>query len=395
MRSQTRLSRMQQGPPDGASSRQRDSRVLVFSQRNLLQPLWHVTQYEFEDLVCRLDDVDLLAPVPATRLALGRAGRRIGNAASRRAGAQLRWTPWDLPQIPRTSVTADHDLFFAVFHYPFQLSYLRRLSGWRERSRRAACFIIEMWQEDLTRFNDFLQALVEFDVTYVLNPAMVGELRARGVNARFLPTGVDALTFSPLPHAAPRVIDCYTYGRRSEVTHRALVELAARQEVSYVYDTTTGGVVRDHREHRALLANLMKRSQFFFAYTINDSADRNADIEHNISTRYFEGAAGGAVMLGSRPDYREFDACFDWPDAVVPLPYECHDIGALLDDLRQQPERLARARYENIRNSLLRHDWSERWAAVLADNGLTPSPATADRSEELAKQAAMLNPEFL
>lgn len=286
-------------------------------------------------------------------------------------------------------------MFFAVFHYASQLPYLRRLTGWRKRSRRTACMIVEMWKVDLVRYSSFLDELVEFDVVYLLNPLLVPKLRERGIDARFLPTGVDALAFSPLPHVPERSIDVYSYGRRSEVTHRALLELAAREGATYLYDTTSKGDVLDNREHRALLANLLKRSEFFIAYALNDSADRDQDVEQNFSTRYFEGAAGGTILLGSRPRFPEFDECFDWDDAVMSIPYECHGIGDLLAYLRGQPERLARARHENVRNSLLRHDWSERWRRVLADAGLGLPTAWHRRRGELERQAEALSPELL
>jgi hypothetical protein len=385
------------GPHDGhgLAGGQRDSRVLVFSQRRLARPLWHVTQYEFEDVLCALDDVDLLAPEPVPHPGTSRATRRLGNGTAVRLGLRRPWTPCHMPQIPRTPITAEHDLFFAVFHYPFQLPYLRRLTGWRRRCTRAACLIIEMWREDLDEFADFLAMLRDFDVVYVLNPAMVPELRARGIDARFLPTAVDALTFSPLPTPPRRVVTAYNYGRRSEVTHRALVELAATEGIHYLYDTTTSGLVKDHREHRALLANLMKRAEFFFTYGLHEGPPKMGTVQHNISTRYFEGAAGGAVMLGSRPGFREFDECFDWPDAVIPLPYECREIADVLADLRRQPERLAQARFHNVRNSLLRHDWSARWDRVLQDAGLATTPAGRERRAELERQADLLTPEML
>lgn len=156
-------------------------------------------------------------------------------------------------------------------------------------------------------------------------------------------------------------------------------------QLSYVYDTTSGGTVRDHREHCALLAHLMKRSTFFLAHRINDTEARlqRTGGEESLAFRYFEAAAGGAVMLGSEPRTPEFRACFDWPDAVIPLPHDSSSVVEILHDLQGQPDRLAAASSASVQASLLRHDWSYRWQRILADAGLGPETGLLRRLEQL------------
>ena len=366
--------------------------MLVFSQRRLQQPAWHATQYEWENLLTELDDVDLLAPPPPAHEELSRLSRRALNGTLRRVGGKRRSPPWRVPNMQHTRVAADHDLFFAVFHNGYQLSYLHRLRGWRQRCRRAACVLVEMWSPDVEMDSDYLRLLAEFDVVYLFNPTIAPRLRELGVrNLRFLPTATDALLFSPVPNPPTRVIDVYNYGRASDVTHRALLDLVERSGLTYVYDTMTGGAVRDAAEHRALLANMMKRSRFFLTYRINDSPDRVARTggDEALSTRYFEGAAGGAVMLGSRPSAPEFDECFDWPDVVIPMPSESPDVAEVLASLAADPDRVSAVRAENVRNSLLRHDWSHRWRTVLGDVGL-PVTDEMDKRQGLLDETAAL-----
>lgn len=382
------LLRMPPDRPRAVAEPQRDSRVLVFSQRSLHTPVWHSAQYELEDLLATFDDVDLVAPPSHPHAALSRASRHVVNGALRRVGGTRRSPPWDIASMQRTRVEADHDLFFAVFHHSFQISYLNRLEDWRKRCRTAACVLVEAWSPSFAEDEDYLRLLAEFDVVYVFNPRTIPLLTALGVpDVRPLPLAVDAAAFSPLPLLPARVLDCYSYGRSSQMTHAALLQAVERDGLTYVYDTLRGGVLADSRQHRSLVANLMKRAQFFLAYRINDSAERRARTggDEALSTRYFEGAAGGAVMIGSSPEAPEFAECFDWPDAVLPVPYDSTDIADVLADLRRQPDRLARIRADNVRNSLLRHDWVHRWASVLADVGL---PATAEmESRRSALQA--------
>ena len=379
-------------------SGQRDSRVLVFSQRALERPVWHAAQYECEDLLLGLDDVDLVSPPRQPHPALSRESRRLVNGALKRAGVRRRTPPWNRPSMRPTRVEADHDLFFAVLHSGYQIAHLNRLRGWRERSRHAACLLVEMWGRNVGINEDYLRVLADFDVVYVMNPAILPRLAELGVTRTvFMPVGVDALAFSPLPHLPRRGIDLLGYGRTSPAVHREAVELVDGRGLAYVYDTLTSSAMRDHTEHRALIGNLLKRSRFFFTSKITDSPDRQrrSGGQEALSGRYFEGAAGGAVMLGSLTDTPEAAACFDWPDAVIPLSYEQPALGDVLADLDRQPDRLALARSNAVRASLRRHDWLHRWRAVLDDAALAPTPAMQARAAALEELAEASSPDRL
>lgn len=109
--------------------------------------------------------------------------------------------------------------------------------------------------------------------------------------------------------------------------------------------------------------------------------------------RFFEGAAAGAVMFGEPPDTEIFRGLFDWPDAVVRVPYDSPDAPAMLSALDQDPERLARIRRDNVVNSLLRHDWLHRWRKLLELAGLEPSAAFYQREERLQQLANLARTE--
>lgn len=374
-----------------APSEQRDSRVLLFSQRNLHAPLFQAMQYELEDLLVDMDDVDLLAPPLHDHAELSRATRRVLNGGLRRFGRPRHTPPGNRPSMRQMTVTAEHDLFFAVFHDGYQLSYLERLTGWRERSRRAVCLLMEVWTPAVARDRDYYTLLRDFDAVYAFTPEAGPALVAVGSPVPdFLPAGVDALQSRPGPHHPRRLIDVYSYGRTSATLHSQLLQQAQEEGLTYLYDTTSRGEVLNHREHRALLSNLMKRSTFFLGHRINDSPDRRERTggEESLSTRYFEATAGGAVVLGSEPQTPSFRQCFDWPDAVIPLPYDSHDVAGVLRDLADQPDRLEAARAAGVAAGLLRHDWAYRWGRILSDSGLSPAPGLVRRQEQLAQAAA-------
>ncbi|HVM27374.1 MAG TPA: glycosyltransferase [Mycobacteriales bacterium] len=374
----------------------RDSRVLVFSQRQVRRSAWHATQYELEDTVLELDDATLLAPGPPVHDEVETHRRRVVNGLRTRVGSTRRSPPWNVPSIRRTPVVTEHELFFAVFHHVDEAAHLHRLPGWRERCRRAVCLIVEMWPPDVARDADYVRLLADFDAVHLVYPGTAADLARAGVPvAGHLPTAVDMLRFSAVPRLPRRTIDVYSYGRRSEVVHRALRESSRSGQLTYLYDTREGGSVPDPRDHRQLLASVMQRSRFFLAHRINDSPERQAVTggAEGISTRYFEGSAAGAVVLGSRVPTPEFDACFDWEDAVVPLPYDAVDAVDQLADLARQGDRLARIRADNTRNCLRRHDWLHRWEAVLASAGLAGTPQMQRRRAVLEELAGSARPE--
>ena len=377
----------------------RDSRVLVFSQRALHRPVWHAWEYELEDLLLRFDDTSLVAPGRTGLVEpVSAAGRRLANGLVRRVGGRRTFPPNIYPSMQRTRITSDHDLFFAVIDDPYQLAFLRRLEGWRERATRTACLLVELWTPDLAAKSDYLELLRDFDDVYVFNSAVLPGLQPYvGGRTAFLPVGVDALQAAPLPGLPERVLDVYSFGRNSTGIHQQLLSLADQRGLTYLYDTVSATTAPDYAAHRALMANMMKRAHYFLAHRINDSPERRARTggDEGMSTRYFEGMAGGAVLLGSRSLGSDFDHCFDWEDAVIPLPYDSADVPERLVELAHQPQRLARARSANVRNTLLRHDWVYRWERVLCDSGLSPTPVMQERRQRLQATADTVSPEVM
>jgi hypothetical protein len=75
-----------------------------------------------------------------------------------------------------------------------------------------------------------------------------------------------------------------------------------------------------------MLATILKHSCYFIA---NRSRVDNPEFTagcHEISARFYEGAAVGTVMIGEAPRTEEFKRQFDWPDAVIHVPFDSPDI---------------------------------------------------------------------
>jgi hypothetical protein len=168
-----------------------------------------------------------------------------------------------------------------------------------------------------------------------------------------------------------------------------LLDLARERRLFYLYDTFSGNIpVQNPAEHRLQLGNLIKRSRFFLANRAKANEEGETGRQEELGFRFFEGAAGGAVMIGEAPEVASFQEHFDWPDALIHLPFGSPRIGELIAGLKGQPQRLARIRRDNVVHVLRRHDWAYRWRAVLEYLGLTPLKGLREREGRLAALAA-------
>ena len=170
------------------------------------------------------------------------------------------------------------------------------------------------------------------------------------------------------------------------------------RDLFYYYDTVRSRAVpnaamqvtfsvMNHAEHRLKLATLLKRSRYYLASRARANETDLADKIDDISGRFFEGAAAGAIMLGDPPRSGPYLSLFDWPDAVVKMPFDQPEIAAVIEQLDADPERCIRIRRENMINALLRHDGVHRLRKILEDAAL-PIPegvlAREGRLRELA-----------
>jgi hypothetical protein len=292
------------------------------------------------------------------------------------------------PGIEQTPIGAGYDLFMAICGNPTDLLSINAIGDWRNSCKKAICLIDEVWVTQIGRYRNFLRMLDKFDVVvlyYSQSVKPVNDLIGAD-RCIFLPPGVDTIRFCPYPNAPKRMVDVYSIGRRSAVTHRAFLEMAA-DGLFYLHDSTTADQVLDPTEHRVLFANISKRSRYFIVNPgLIDRPDvRGTQVE--IGNRYFEAAASGSILLGERPRNGEFERLFGWPDALIDLPYDSPDVANLLKELDKDPERQETIRNANMRQALLRHDWVYRWEAILKAAAIGPLPQLEARKQHLRSLA--------
>jgi hypothetical protein len=357
----------------------RSPRILIFSQRNIFKKaLFRCAHYEFENIISQIDSVELLAP----ELDLSTRRQAIAKRIAFHAPIALN------PGIERTRPKAHYDLFLAVCGAPTDLLMVDAVRNWREACKTSICLIDELWVREMAGYRHFLRILEKFDVVMLYYSQSVQALNERiRRKCVFLAPGVDTTLFSPYPAPPKRVVDVYSIGRRSEITHQALLKMASEDGLFYLHDSIAGDQAIHPSQHRALFANVAKRSRYFIVNPgLIDRPDRRGN-QIEIGNRYFEGSAAGAILVGERPNNQEFDQLFDWPDAVIPLPYNSSDIN-LIKELDKQPERQDRICRNNTAQAMLRHDWVYRWETILKTAGLQPMPELLQRKEHLRTMAA-------
>ena len=366
--------------------------VLLLSQRRISDLVAFCLAYEFEDTFQAVTDAERIDATDLPSLELCRRSYKLARWASGSAKLASRLVP-----SPRSKVVLkqDYELFFPVFSNAFELYSLAAIPNWRQRCRKAACFITEAWTDELPEY--LLELLSEFDHIFIGLRHCVDEIaRITGRPCSYLPFAADVLRFAPAPDQ-PRPIGVCNIGRRSQVTHHALLEDTAQRGGFYYYDTVAASGsdlkqrtfrVDNAQEHRLMLATILKHSRYFIA---NRSHVNNPEFtagRDEISARFYEGVAAGTVMIGEAPRTEEFRRQFNWNDAVIHLPFDFPDIGRMLADLNDDPARLAAVRARNVREAALRHDWVHRIGTVFDVLRLAPTEKMAARAAQLGQIAA-------
>jgi hypothetical protein len=350
-------------------------RILLFSQRNILgKYLFRCPHFEFEDIISEVDSVEVLAP--------------YANASSARSNFVKRLAyhlPILLnPGIQNVSNLGHYDIFLAVCGYPTDLLMVDAAINWRRHCTTSVCLIDELWAREIPQYQHLFRILRKFDVIVLYYSQSVEPLSKRiGTKCLFLPPGVDTLLFSPYPKPPGRSIDVYSIGRRSDVTHRTLLRMAAESGIFYLHDSIAGDRAIDSAQHRTLFANAAKRSRYFLVNPGLINRPDKTDNQIEIGNRYFEGAASGTIMVGPLPRTEAFKTHFDWPDAVIHLDYDSSEIDKIISELDRQPEKQERIRRTNVAQSLLRHDWVYRWEAILRTVGLETKQQLLERKQRL------------
>ena len=364
------------GPTPGAIQ----ARVLMPTIRRLNPHAAWCSNYEFEDVIRRVDEVDTVKLEAAGAFELR---QRLAHA--------LAWRNWHPslrrlnPGVQPVMVGREYDLFVFICMNVWDLLYLNALRGWRERCRVKVCFMVEFYSGLAGEYDHLLHLLDGFDhVVQSFSGSVAAVQQTLGRPCHHVPLAADTLRFTPYPNPPARVIDVLSMGRRSEPVHRALLELSAARGLFYLHDTIPGSLVRPSSatEHRNMLANSARRSRFFVTYPAKFGESENRG-QSEVGARYFEGIAAGALLLGQAPSAPAFRGDFPWKDAVVETRADGSDIAEVLSSFDARPDEMQRIAARNAVHALRHHDWAHRWRSLLRIAGSAGRPALDARLKAL------------
>ena len=370
------------------------SRILVISMRGFRFQVANCCIYEFEDLLCNLEQADLYCP--SGRFPTARKVYRTTKLLSRSFELAAKVAPFP----KEFTIDGEYDLIFAVLDNPWQMYLLESIPGWRDKCHRAACYIAEMWAPDLHNWKLLQEPFHIFDRIYLgVTHCVAGLSKLIEHPVVYIPPAVDTLRFSPYPNPPQRSIDVSYVGRRAPIIHDSLIKQTKESNFFYYYDSLKGSTkgkleISNQEQHRLLLANIFKRTR----YNITNYAKFNEQEEtggtQEIGYRFFEGAAAGTVMVGMPPEGDAFPRYFDWEDAIIKVDFSGQDVLDAIAELDAQPERLERISRRNVANCLLKHDWVYRWQDMLAPLGLKPSEGMSKRQAYLRQLAQEIQSEI-
>jgi len=362
-----------------AEHSKRGPRTCIVSPRGLTRQLSRCCSYEFEDIVQEMEGADLLT---TTHSRVSPYMEKVRNRAANASGLYRLFPTGTSTRLSRT-----YDVCFFVIQFARDIVNFDMVRDWRKKSGIAVCVIEELWLSDIDRYWHKLKMLRNFDLIICGCAGSVDAL-AGAINrpVHYLPPAVDAIKFTPDGKSLHRFIDVCAIGRQSAATHRALVHLARSEGLYYHHDTLVGPYkAREPSEHRLLLASIIKHSRYFLASTAKIDQSHETNEQQEVGFRFFEGMAGGAVILGTPPKTGVFEQLFDWPDAIVETPFDHPDIGDTLRTLDRDPERIEKIRVNNTAGILRKHDWLHRWRAILEHLDLPEPQGLLSRERELKR----------
>jgi Glycosyl transferases group 1 len=324
--------------------------LLVPSNRSTYRLVSYGTVVDFEDAICALADADLVEAPGYSRRARIRAALRPADKTFR-------------PVIPPRD---EYDLCFFVAMNPGWISSLRYIDRLRERCKRIVVYVFDTWQGDAAWLRRNRREWALCDLVYVSFPWAVDTFsRHLRCAVEYLPQAASAARFYPWRENRP--IEILSVGRRLRPAHLLIRDIAKRHDLFYHYSESEAPDAIDLVESRELLARLCQSARSQICWPVEETNPNRRGEGSPVTSRWFEAAACGSVVLGRPPRARDFQDLFPYERFVVeldprdPREFERRLLAALDDEVDWSARRdLA----EFIR---ARHSWEARSERIIGE----------------------------
>jgi hypothetical protein len=372
---------------DGMGIVGKDPVVCMPTWREFESAAYQSAAFEAQDVLADVCNLDLV------RLKPGRAFRAREYVHQRLARRDPTGIAVSLnPGLSSVALQTEYDLFIVYCQTSRELLYLNGIRGWKARARQSVCILAEEYANEVAADRHLLRLMGKFDHVFTeLSGSTAAISDVIGRRCDCLQPAIDTLRFAPSPAWPDRVIDVYSIGRRRETMHKELLKAAGNDELFYVYDTFSGGAgarVTDYWAHRQLLAAKARRSLCFIVAPSKWDSPLQTAGQVAISSRYIEGAAAGAVLVGQPSDSAEFRDMFDWDNVVIACAEDGSDVVSTIKALKADRDFSAAIGRQNAAHALLRHDWVYRWRQVFQRAGIEPGPRLSERVRHLKALAS-------
>ena len=179
--------------------------------------------------------------------------------------------------------------------------------------------------------------------------------RVPGLNAVWLPEGIDVASYPNGKRLVDRPTDILEYGRRMDSVHKDLVEYPFNRKVNHVYQKGTELLFPDFE---SLTAGIRNAKITIYYPQCDTKPWRAGDIE-TLTQRYWEGMLSGVLIVGRAPK-ELIDLCGYNP--VITLgEHPAQQIEKILNHIEAYQTLVDRNRLFAEQNA----DWSKRIPLVL------------------------------
>jgi len=286
---------------------------------------------------------------------------------------------------------AGADLLILIGMGPSALRMLNSVPNWRERYGQVVAYIVDLYPPSELSFDRRLVKII--DVLFVSYGQMVSPLtELLKVPTVFIPQAADVLATGGFN--TDKRIDVGVFGRQPAGVLDAIVNQSTSGPNSKFFawwSAQTYPYTRDMNKDRAGFLSVLGRSRISLCYRFEDTHPQTYKGVSPITARWFESAASGCVIAGSRPSSPEGEETLNGFDSLIELSTDGVTCITQLQDLLSDPRSLQEIGARNFLAAAQGHDWGHRIAAMFDYLDIVLPPKLTERLSTLASWTGHLS----